>query len=98
MGLTKARVKDQISGATSTAQNSGRKLTMRRNDAQHIYSSELLDENTCQNCTAEDGTEFDSVDAAEADYPGGGYAECEGGERCRGTLVAVYNEEEPSNA
>jgi hypothetical protein len=92
-GLTKARVKDQISGATSTAQNGGRKLTMRRNDAQHIYSSELLDENTCQNCTAEDGTEFDSVEAAEVDYPGGGYAACEGGERCRGTLVAVYNEE-----
>lgn len=98
MGLTKARVKDQISGATSTAQNAGRKLTMRRNDPQHIYSSELLDENTCKNCTAEDGTEFGDVDAAEADYPGGGYADCEGGERCRGTLVAVYNEEEPSNA
>lgn len=96
MGLTKARVKDQVSGATSTAQNSGRKLTMRRNDPQHIYSSELLDENTCTECANEDGTEFENVDAAEADYPGGGYADCEGGERCRGTLVAVYNEEEPN--
>lgn len=28
--------------------------------------------------------------AAEADYPLGGYLECEGGLRCRGTLVAVY--------
>lgn len=93
MGLTKARVKQQLSGATSTAQNSGRKLTMRRNEAEKIYSSELLDENTCKNCTAEDGTEFESVEAAEADYPGGGYMDCEGGDWCRGTLVAVYNEE-----
>jgi hypothetical protein len=95
MGLTKARVKDQVSGATSNAQNSGRKLTMRRNDPTNIYSSELLDENTCQACTGEDGTSFTNMDEAEVSYPGGGFAECEGGERCRGTLVATYDEEAP---
>lgn len=95
-GLTKARVKDQISGAISNAQNSGRKLTMRRNDPSNIYSSELLDENTCQACTGEDGTNFSTMDEAEVSYPGGGFAECEGGERCRGTLVATYDEEAPS--
>jgi hypothetical protein len=95
-GLVKARVKDQISGAISNAQNSGRKLTMRRNDPTNIYSSELLDENTCQACTAEDGSEFGTMDEAEVSYPGGGFAECEGGERCRGTLVATYGEEAPS--
>jgi hypothetical protein len=95
-GLVKARVRDQIGGAMTNAQNSGRKLTMRRNDPDHIYSSELLDENTCQNCTAEDGTEFGTMDDAEVDYPGGGFTECEGGERCRGTLVATYGEDEPS--
>lgn len=92
-GLVKARVKDQIGGVTSNAMNSGRKLTMRRNDATSIYSSELLDTNTCTACVGEDGTEFDTMDAAEFSYPGGGYAGCEGGERCRGTLVATYDEE-----
>lgn len=95
-GLVKARVKDQLGGAITTAQNSGRKLTMRRNDAEELYASELLDTSTCKNCRAEDGKEFDSVEDAEADYPGGGYMACEGGERCRGTLVAVYGEEAPS--
>jgi hypothetical protein len=94
--LVKERVKMQVSGAMNTAMNAGRKLTMRRNDAKRIYSSELLDENTCSACSAEDGTEFSSVDEAEADYPGGGFAECEGGERCRGTLVAIYGEEAPT--
>jgi hypothetical protein len=95
-GLTKARVRDQLGGAITTAQNSGRKLTMRRNEAEELYASELLDTNTCSECRAEDGKEFDSVDAAEADYPGGGYMGCKGGDRCRGTLVAVYGEEAPS--
>lgn len=95
-GLVKARVQDQLGGALSTAQNAGRKLTMRRNDAEELYASELLDTSTCAECRAEDGKEFDSVDAAEGDYPGGGYMACRGGERCRGTLVAVYGEEAPS--
>lgn len=95
-GLAKARVKQQLSGATSTAMNSGRKLTMRENDPSKIYSSELLDENTCKACTGEDGTEFGTMDEAEVSYPGGGFAECEGGDWCRGTVVAVYDEEENS--
>lgn len=94
--LVKARVRDQLGGALSTAQNAGRKLTMRRNEAEELYASELLDTSTCSECRAEDGKEFDSVDAAEGDYPGGGYMACKGGERCRGTLVAVYGEEAPS--
>jgi hypothetical protein len=92
-GLVKGRVKQQLSGATSTAMNSGRKLTMRENDPSKIYSSELLDENTCKACTGEDGTEFGTMDEAEVSYPGGGFAECEGGDWCRGTVVAVYEEE-----
>jgi hypothetical protein len=56
------------------------------------HSSELLDENTCENCEEVDGTDYDSIDDAEADYPTGGYSECLGGPRCRGTIVAVYDE------
>jgi hypothetical protein len=55
-----------------------------------IYASEVMDENTCGPCADIDGTEYDTLAEAEEDYPTGGYVECEGGLRCRGTLVAVY--------
>jgi len=42
-----------------------------------------------------DGREYGpDISAAERDYPTGGYKECKGGPRCRGTLVAVYAEGE----
>jgi hypothetical protein len=94
--LAKTRVKDQLSGSMTNAQNSGRKLTMRRNDPSQIYSSELLDKNTCSECANVDGTEYGTMDEAEKDYPGGGFGSCEGGVRCRGTLVATYDEEAPA--
>jgi hypothetical protein len=58
-----------------------------------IYASELLDSRTCGPCSMIDGREF--VDEAEARlyYPGGFYVRCEGGTRCRGTLVRVWNTE-----
>jgi hypothetical protein len=59
-----------------------------------IYASEVMDENTCGPCADVDGTEYFDLDEAEADYPTGGYVECEGGLRCRGTLVAVYGQPE----
>lgn len=60
--------------------------------AMRIYSSELLDQNTCPACYGVDGNDYESADDAEADYPGGGYKDCDGGDWCRGTLVAVYAE------
>jgi hypothetical protein len=59
---------------------------------QVIYASELLDGATCQECALIDGTEYESIAEAEIDYPVGGYVYCEGGLRCRGTLVCVYSE------
>lgn len=56
-----------------------------------IYASELLDTNTCDPCRAVDGTEYASLDEAMVDYPQSGpYAHCQGGARCRGTLVFVW--------
>lgn len=57
-----------------------------------LYASEILDSNTCGPCFAEDGKEFDTLDAARGEYSSGGYDNCEGGPRCRGTIVAVYGE------
>jgi hypothetical protein len=61
-----------------------------------IYASELLDANCCSPCIAEDGRQFESLEEAARSYPTGGYRNCEGGPRCRGTLVAVYDEAAPT--
>lgn len=89
-GLKGTYLHDQLNGTLNQAMNSGRKITMRENKAEKVYASELLDENTCAACETVDGTEYETLDDAEADYPGGGFAECEGDVRCRGTLVGVY--------
>jgi hypothetical protein len=90
--LKGARVKKQLNGFISYAMNSGRKLYMREEPPQRVYSSELLDSATCSNCAEVDGTEYATLDEAELDYPSGGYMDCDGGDDCRGTLVAVYEE------
>lgn len=59
-----------------------------------VYASELLDRNTCGPCATVDGTEYGSLEEGLADYPGaGGYYACDGGSRCRGTLVIVWPQE-----
>lgn len=60
-----------------------------------IYASEVMDANTCEECAEIDGKEYATLPEAEEDYPVGGYVDCEGGLRCRGTLVAVYTPSEP---
>lgn len=95
-GLSDAYLNDQLGGTMSQGMNTGRRAVMRVNDPEAIYASELLDTNTCTNCTAKDGTEYLTLGDAEKDYPTGGYTECEGGPRCRGTLVAIYPEAAPT--
>lgn len=91
-GLTDTYAVDQLGGALTHAQNVARTSVFRVAGAQRVYASELLDVNTCDNCRPIDGRKYDSVSDAEADYPTGGYKDCLGGPRCRGTLVAVYDE------
>ena len=98
-GLTGSYLQDILGGAVQQAMNAGRKIVFQR-DGQpgDIYASELLDSNTCGPCTDIDGTPYNSVDDAEMDYPTGGYMDCEGRERCRGTLVKVYTTEAPATS
>lgn len=96
-GLTDTYLNDQFSGALSAAQNAGRLAAMSHNGASTYYASELLDTNTCEPCEEIDGTEYASADDAAKDYPAGGFRDCAGGPRCRGTVVAVYEESEPSS-
>lgn len=60
-----------------------------------IYASELLDGNTCGPCSLIDGTSYPDLETARLDYPTGIYINCEGRDRCRGTLVFVWGTESP---
>lgn len=60
-----------------------------------IYASELLDRNTCTPCSHVDGREYARLADALVDYPSGQYVGCDGGDRCRGTLVYVWPTEAP---
>lgn len=97
LGLSDAYLRDQFGGAFTQALNAGRREVFAEAAPTEIYASELLDDATCEECASVDGTVYDTLAEAEADYPTGGYAECLGGPRCRGTLVAVYDTEEAAN-
>lgn len=92
-GLTHSMLKDRLAGSMTQAMNAGRRAVMSEGPPAEYYASEILDNNTCEQCTSVDGTQYNNVGESESDYPGGGYVNCEGGERCRGTIVAVYKEE-----
>jgi hypothetical protein len=89
-GLSATYLQDQLGGALVAAQNSGRRLAFARNEPSEVFASEILDNNTCGPCVQRDGTRYPDLQAAEADYPTGGYKDCQGGSRCRGTVVAVW--------
>jgi hypothetical protein len=95
--LTDAALRPGLAGAVTAAQNTGRFAGIRDVLAQvptgRVYASELLDARTCTRCTEVDGREYDSLEEALQDYPGGGYVSCEGGPNCRGTAVVVAQAE-----
>jgi hypothetical protein len=84
----------ELAGLASQAQNEGRFVAMEgADDGTLFYASELNDDpNCCTECKAVDDTEFPTMAEARRDYPTGHYIACEGGNRCRGTIVAVYAE------
>lgn len=83
-------------GASMRAGNGGRFAAIATADTRAVHSSELLDAATCAPCFDVDGTEYASMDEALGDYPAGGFVACEGRERCRGTLVCIFADEQPS--
>lgn len=95
-GLAGANADYELRGLVTKAQNEGRFTQMEHTpDDTRFYASELNDVNTCGPCSEEDETEFDSLDEARGDYPAG-FALCEGGDQCRGTVVMVLPEATPS--
>lgn len=86
---------DLLHQANQAALGEGRKDTADTYPGAFLLAiaSEILDKATCGPCRAIDGTEFDTLAEAEAAYPSG-YVSCEGGSRCRGVLVFLYDEPE----
>jgi hypothetical protein len=99
-GLSDAFLRDNLGGALTSAQNAGRMQTMLAGPSAAIYGSEQMDKRTCKPCRKINGKWLGNSDDPDIEakiaavYPNGGYRDCEGGIRCRGTTVAVYRPEQ----
>lgn len=90
--LSDSYLSDQLGNALSVAQNVGRHAVMSAAPKARYFASEVLDKNTCEKCRKIDGQEFTDLDSANESYASGGYVECLGRLRCRGIVVAVWND------
>lgn len=92
-GLSEASVKESIGGAITSAQNEGRRTVLSvAPPATEYVASEILDRNVCGPCRQVDGTSFETLADASEQYPSGGFKDCLGGVRCRGTVVAIWED------
>lgn len=91
--LSESFARDLANNMVGEGVNAGRAAVMAAGPRARYYASEVRDQNTCSACLAIDGQEFASLDDAEAAYPTGGYAECQGRLRCRGIIFATYGED-----
>lgn len=97
-GLSGAPVEEQVGAVMTAAQNEGRMAVLAVAPEARHFATEILDGSTCPNCRAIDGSEYETLTAARAAYPSGGYIDCLGGPRCRGTFVTVWGQPEDQAA
>ena len=90
--LSDAGPRESVGGAVTQAQNEGRRTVLAVAPRGRYFASEVLDRNSCKPCREIDGTEYSSLGRAMVAYPSGGYRNCLGGSRCRGTIVTVWSE------
>lgn len=88
--LSQATVEEQVGAAMTAAQNEGRFAVLAVAPPAEYVATEILDKNSCKPCRTNDGRRYTNLTDARAAYPTGGYTECLGGARCRGTLVTVW--------
>src|SRR5574341_144540 len=89
-GLSGAAVEEQVGAAMTAAQNEGRMAVLAVAPPATYTATEILDKSSCKPCRDVDGTEYTDLAEARTAYPTGGYVNCLGGPRCRGTLVTVW--------
>jgi hypothetical protein len=98
-GLSTSFVEAHLGGSLTSAQNTGRLNTALSGPTASLYASEAMDSRTCGPCASVDGKWLGNTDDPDTParvaevYPNGGYRFCEGGVRCRGTIVAVHRPE-----
>lgn len=89
----------EIGAALTGAQNSARLATFVAGPEASLYASEVLDKNTCKFCKAVDGrflgntTDGQITESVMKTYPMGalgGYVDCLGRMRCRGTITGRW--------
>lgn len=93
VSLSDAHLLAHLGGALSAAQIRGRLATLEIAPVAAWEASEVNDRNRCGPCGDEDGTEFATLEEAWVDYGTGTYIRCEGRWRCRGTIVATWDED-----
>jgi len=102
--LSTSFLETNLGGALTTAQNAGRRDTLLAGPTAAIYASEQMDKNTCGPCRRINGKWIGNsddptiADKIAAIYPNGGYTDCEGGRRCRGTVVSIYRPQQVASA
>jgi hypothetical protein len=100
--LSDAFLRDNLGGALTSAQNTGRLNTALSGPVASLYASEVMDRNTCPPCASVDGKWLGNTDDPDTParvaevYPNGGYRFCEGGVRCRGTVIGIWRPEQVS--
>jgi hypothetical protein len=86
--------RDALGGALTGAQNRARVATFATGPVGALYADERLDSNTCGPCAAINGRwvcNTDDLGPLEAMYTAmGGYVDCRGGTRCRGTVTGAW--------
>lgn len=89
-GLSDRALRDELGGGLTNAMNRGRFAAQLRSNAATWYATERNDPSRCRPCNDIDETQFATLAAAMAAYPTGGFINCEGGVRCRGGAVPVW--------
>lgn len=91
--MSDAGARAQLGGALTDAQNVARADTLSRGPVGALYASEQMDSNTCKPCREVHGrfiATTDNLAPLMKLYPVGGYIDCLGRWRCRGTIVGVW--------
>jgi len=91
--MSDAGARSALGGALTDAQNLARADTLSRGPVGALYASEQMDSNTCKSCREVHGrfvATTDDLAPLFKLYPAGGYVDCLGRWRCRGTIVGVW--------